>query len=104
MQRGCMRMPAMGSKDPEKEVDVAWFSPAATASIRARRVSIVSSSGRPELVLERQLPDAPARRGEDGVGEGGPGHGRARLADSARGFGVAHQMHLDRRGLVDAQD
>src|SRR5262249_60499674 len=64
-------------------------------------IGIVSSSSRAQLILERQLPDAPAGGGENRVRHRGSGDGRACFADSAWRFQVAHQCHLDGLRLVD---
>src|SRR5712692_3582633 len=56
-----------------------------------------------ELALERQRAEPLARHREDRVRKRGPGHGRARLADPAGRFIVAHEVHFDRRRLTHPQ-
>src|SRR5215831_11867797 len=106
MQRGCIRTLATASKDPEGAGDVAVASvpedAASTPMISARSECIVSSSSRTELVLERQLPDALARRGKHRVRDRGRRDGRAGFADSAGRFEITDQMDLDVRRLVDS--
>src|SRR6266446_1437897 len=77
---------------------------ARSPTIRGATIVIVPSSSGPELIFERQLPNAFAGRGEDGVGQRSSGDGRARFADAARRFQIAHQVDFDLRRLVDPHD
>src|SRR5262245_49991279 len=109
MHRGCMRTLATGSNVP---AGAAWAAsttlpanaskPTSKPTIVGEEFSIVSSSSRAQLILERQLPDAPAGDGKHRVRHRGSGDGRARFANSAWRFQVAHQVHLDGRRLVDS--
>src|SRR5262245_47013772 len=99
-----MRTLATGSNVAEGAVDVSSRLPGPTASrptISAESARIVPSSGRAELILQGQLPDSPAGRGEDRVGQRGRRDRGPGFADPARRFQVADQMHFDGRGLVD---
>src|SRR5215831_4548549 len=111
MHLGCMRTLAIGSNVPKGAACSASTTLPATASkptikptIIGEKVAIVSSSSRAQLILERQLPDAPAGDGENRVRHRGSGDGCAWFAHSAGRFQVAHQMHLDGRRLVDPHD
>src|SRR5215469_585514 len=111
MHLGCMTTLAIGSNVPEGAACGASTTLSATASkptikptILGEKIGIVSSSRRAQLILERQLPDAPAGGGENRVRHRGSGDGRAWFSDSAWRFQVAHQMHLDGRRLVDSHD
>src|SRR5262249_24566454 len=77
---------------------------ASETTISGKKTRIVTSSSRPQLILERQLPDALTGGSEDRVGHRGTGDGRAWFADAAWRFQVAHQVHLDSRRLVDSHD
>src|SRR5262245_25893769 len=97
---------ATGSKVAEAAAEVPSPPPEPTASrptTSAEAARIVPSSGRTELALQRQLPDAPTGCGEDRVGQRGRRDRGARLTDPARRLLVADQVHLDGRGLVDPQ-
>src|SRR5262245_50099660 len=111
MHLGCMRTLAIGSNVSEAAACSAATTLPATPNtptikptIMGEKIGIVSSSSRAQLILERQLPDAPAGGGENRVRHRGSGDGRAWFADSARRFQVAHQVHLDGRRLVDSHD
>src|SRR5215831_1995918 len=98
MHRGCITTVAIGSKAAEEATGAALLSPLATTSrpaINGARIGIVFSSSRTELVLQRQLPNSPAGRCEDRVGQRGGRDRSARFADSPGLFEVAHQVHLD---------
>src|SRR5262245_16442024 len=106
MHLGCMTTLAIGSNVAEETAGAVWPPSPPTASrpkINGARIVIASSSGRAELFLQGQLPNALAGRGEDGIGQRGPRDGGARFADSSRGFQVAHQVHFDGRRFVDPQ-
>src|ERR1700687_3710307 len=68
------------------------------------RMRIVFSSSRPELILQRQLPDSLPGHREYRVGQGRCGDCGARLANSSGSLIAAHQMHFDCRRLVDPQN
>src|SRR6516165_521700 len=107
MHLGCMTTLAIGSNVPEGAACGASTTvPAATSkpTIIRENSGIVPSSSRAQLILERQLPDAPAGGGENRVRHRGSGNGCAWFADSTWRFQVAHQVHLDGRRLVDAHD
>src|SRR5215470_3306785 len=111
MHLGCMTTLAIGSNVPEGAACGASTTLPATASkptikptITGEKIGIASSSSRAQLILERQLPDAPAGGGENRVRHRGSGDGCAWFADSAWRFQVAHQVHLDGRRLVDSHD
>src|SRR5499425_2156585 len=107
MHLGCMTTLAIGSNVPAGAACGASTTLPATASkptIMGERIRIVPSSSRAQLILERQLPDAPAGGGEDRVRHRGRGDGRAWFADSAWRFLVVHQVHLDGRRLVDSHN
>src|SRR5499433_3158241 len=111
MHLGCMRTLAIDSNVREGAACSALTTLPATASkptmkptIIGERIGIVSSSSQAQLILERQLPDAPAGGGENRVRHRGSGDGCAWFADSAWRFQVAHQVHLDGRRLVDSHD
>ena len=53
--------------------------------------------------VHRQLPDPLAGRREDRVGQRRRQRRGTGLADATGRFGTLHQIHLDRRRLVDAQ-
>src|SRR5215813_9097547 len=105
MHLGCMRTLAIGSNVPEGAAGGGLPKLPATASkptITDQKIGIVSSSSRAQLVLERQLPDAPAGDGENRVRHRGRGDGRAWFADSAWRFQVANHVHLNGWRLVDS--
>src|SRR6516225_6496258 len=111
MHLGCMMTLAIGSNVPEGAACSASTTLPATASKPTIKPTIIgekngtaSSSSRAQLILERQVPDAPAGGGENRVRHRGGGDGCAWFADSAWRFQVAHQVHLDGRRLVDAHD
>src|SRR5215471_4414585 len=97
MHRGCIRTLAIGSNDAGGVAGAAWVEAAESRTKTLARTSIVSSSRRTELFLQRQLPDPLSGGCEDGVGQRGSRDGGARLADPSGRFQVAHQVHLDRR-------
>src|ERR1700740_3143121 len=111
MHLGCMTTLAIGSNVPEgaacgalKTLPAIASKPTIKPTIVGEKLGIVSSSSRAQLVLERQLPDAPAGGGENRLRTRGSGDGRAWFADSAWRFQIAHQMHLDGRRLVHSHD
>src|SRR5262245_20904134 len=106
MHLGCMTTLAIGSNVSETAYGASTTLPATASkpTIIGEKIRIASSSNRAQLILERQLPDAPAGGGEDRVRHRGSGDGRAWFADSAWCFQVAHQVHLDGRRLVDSHD
>src|SRR5262245_60142201 len=111
MHLGCMTTLAIGSNVSEGAAWGASTTLPATASkptikptIIGEKIGIVSSSSRAQLILERELPDAPAGDGENRVRHRGSGDGCAWFADSAWRFQVANQVHLNGWRLVDSHD
>src|SRR5258706_1850805 len=107
MHLGCMTTLAIGSNGAEGAAAGVPSLPEPATIRRTKthsaRTGIVFSSSRTELVLERQLPDSLAGRGEDLVGQRGRGNGRGRVAHPAGLLAISHQMHFDGRRLVDPQ-
>src|SRR5215470_1379240 len=106
MHLGCMTTLAMGSKGAGSVSGAASLrgQPADKRTIASgTRMRMVFSSSQTELLLERQLADALARRREDCVGQCRCGDRRTRLADPARRFPVPHEVHFDGGRLVDPQ-
>src|SRR5262245_63994792 len=107
MHLGCMTTLAISANVPDGAACGASPTLPATASkptTMGERILILSSSSRAQLILERQLTDAPAGGGEDRIRHRGSGHGGAWFADSAWRFQVVHQVYLDGRRLVDSHD
>src|SRR5262245_5431570 len=103
MHLGYITTLAIGSNRAEEPAGAPWLAP--EAAIRTKivaRIAIVFSSGRAELFFQGQLPNALASRGEDRVGQRGPGDGGARFADPPGLLEVANEVHFDRRRLVAA--
>src|SRR5258706_6893361 len=107
MHLGCMTTLAIGSKLAEEAAGAARLPALARTSrptMNEARIRMVVSSARAELLLQRQLPNALAGRGKNRVRHGSRGDRRARFANSAGRFPVAHQVYLDGRHLVDPKD
>src|SRR2546430_1465079 len=106
MHLGCMTTLAIASNDPTSAV---WTAALRLETMSERAVTsgttirIVFSSSRAELRLQRELSDAFTSRREHRVGERWCRDGRARLADPAGRLAVSHEVHLDRRRLIDPQ-
>src|SRR3954454_11219593 len=103
MHLGCMSTLAMGSKSAGA---AAWpasllLQPARARTRMGARIRMVFSSGLAELLLQRQLTDALARRREARVCERRSGARGSGLADSAGRLQVAQEVPLDLRRLVD---
>src|SRR4051812_3408138 len=105
MHRGCRSTLAIGSKRWGAAASAAslLLQPASASTRTGARIRMVFSSGGAELLFQRQLADALAGRGKDRVRERRSGDRGSRLADSARGLQVAHEVHFDLRRLVDPQ-
>src|SRR5215471_10905428 len=111
MHLGCMTTLAISSNVSDGAACGASTTLPATASkptikptIIGEKVAIVSSSSRAQLILERQLPDAPAGGGENRVRGRGSGDGCASFADSGWRFQVAYHVDLDPRRVDDSND
>src|SRR5262249_5590876 len=97
MHLGCMTTLAIGSNVPEGAACAALTTLPATASkptikptVIGEKIGIVVPSSQAQLILERQLPDAPAGGGENRVRHRGSGDGCAWFTDSAWRFQGAH--------------
>src|SRR4029434_7031967 len=78
------------------------------AAISSRLMAVTSLKRRGSLheidvLVQRQLADALASGGEDGVGERGRGRRNWRLPDAADGAAVVDRAYLDHRRLVETQ-
>src|SRR5215469_9415064 len=104
MHLGCMTTLAIASNVAACDASTTRPATASKPTIIGKKIGIVSSSSGAQLILERQLPDAPAGGGENRVRHRGSGDGCAWFAHSAWRFQVAHQVHLDGRRLVDSHD
>src|SRR5713226_4304363 len=105
MHLGCMTTLAIGSN--KSEGSAAWTRLHAKTSRTTKnrvRMRIVFSSSRPELILQRQLPNSLPGRREYRVGHGGGGDSGTRLADSSGSLIAANQVHFDRWRLIDPQN
>src|SRR6266851_3909431 len=105
MHLGSMTTLAIGSN--KSEGSAAWTRLHAKTSRTTKnrvRMRIVFSSSRPELILQRQLPNSLPGRREYRVGHGGGGDSGTRLADSSGSLIAAYQVHFDCRRLIDPQD
>src|SRR6266404_6267915 len=106
MHLGCMTTLAIGSKDGGGGAGGGACPPPPAArrtTTSGERLSIVSSSSRAELVLQRELTDSFAGRGKDRVGQRGRGDRGPRFADPAGLLSRSHEVHFDGGRLVDAQ-
>src|SRR2546429_1490449 len=105
MHRGCMTTLATGSNGAGSAVCAVAPRPEASERTRMNGATllIACSSRRAELALERQLAYPPARRREDRVRQCWCRNRGAWLAYPARCLRVPHQMHFDRRRLIDPQ-
>src|SRR5260370_29094856 len=107
MHLGCMTTLAIGSNG------AGWAGWAASLRLQAAigRTTTMSDAkarmivllSRAELAFQRQLPDSLAGRCEDRVGHRGCRDRRVWLADPAGRLAAAHQVHFDRRRLLDPQ-
>src|SRR5262249_49919661 len=104
MHLGCMTTLAIGSNVAACDASTTLPATASKPTIIGAKIGMGSSPSRAELILERQLPGAPAGGGEDRVRHRGSGDGRAWFSDSAWRLQVAHLVHLDGRRLVDSHN
>src|SRR5215467_13540105 len=108
MHLGCMTTLAIGSNvaacDASTTLPATASKPTIKPTIIGEKIGIVSSSSGAQLILERQLADAPAGGGKNRVRHRGSGDGCAWFAHSAWRFQVAHQVHFDGRRLVNSHD
>src|SRR2546427_3937224 len=105
MHRGCMTTLATRSNGAGSAVCAVAPRPEASerTTMNGATLLIACSSRRAELALERQLAYPLARRREDRVRQCWCRNCGAWLADPAGGLKVPHQMHFDRRALIDPQ-
>src|SRR2546422_2056542 len=105
MHRGCMTTLAIGSNGAGSAVCAVALRPEASerTTMNGATLLIACSSRRAELALERQLAYPLARRREDRVRQCWCRNRGAWLAYPARCLRVPHQMHFDRRRLIDPQ-
>src|SRR2546427_1245778 len=105
MHRGCMTTLATRSNGAGSAVCAVAPRPEASerTTMNGATLLIACSSRRAELALERQLAYPLARRREDRVRQCWCRNCGAWLADPAGCLKVPHQMHFDRRALIDPQ-
>src|SRR5256885_4929168 len=105
MHRGCITTLATGSNGAGSAVCAVALRPEASerTAMNGAILFIACSSRRAEVALERQLAYPLARRREDRVRQCWCRDCGARLADPAGCLEVPHQMHFDRRALIDPQ-